>query len=98
MKGRARRQAWWIVPLLSVVRLVATRDLRLVEEQVDVHAPQGDGAAALHWAVYREDLDTAELLIRAGADVNAANDLGATPPTLDIPRCTPRCWRARSKW
>ena len=94
MKVRARRQAWWIVPLLSVVSLAAASDLRLVEavrngdseavrallqEQVDVNARQGDGATALHWAVYREDLDTAELLIRAAADVNVANDLGATP-------------------
>ena len=34
---------------------------------------------ALHWASYRDDLKSADLLIRAGANVNAANDLGATP-------------------
>ncbi len=34
---------------------------------------------ALHWASYHDDLDSADLLIRAGAKVNAANDLGATP-------------------
>ena len=28
---------------------------------------------------YRDDLESADLLIRAGAKVNAANDLGATP-------------------
>jgi len=38
-----------------------------------------DGTTALHWASYRDDLESAVLLIRAGARVNAANDLGATP-------------------
>ncbi len=39
----------------------------------------GDGSTPLHWASYRDDLDGAEKLIRAGANVNAANDLGVTP-------------------
>lgn len=38
-----------------------------------------DGTTALHWASYRDDLERADQLIRAGANVNAANDLGATP-------------------
>jgi ankyrin repeat protein len=38
-----------------------------------------DGATALHWAVYRDDLEAADLLIRAGANVKAANREGATP-------------------
>ena len=38
-----------------------------------------DGATALHWAVYRDDLETANLLIRAGANVRAANREGVTP-------------------
>ena len=41
--------------------------------------PTPDGATALQWASYRDDLESAELLMRAGANVNAANDLGATP-------------------
>jgi uncharacterized protein len=45
----------------------------------DVNAAEGDGTTALHWASYRDDVDSADLLIRAGARVNAANDLGATP-------------------
>jgi ankyrin repeat protein len=40
---------------------------------------QGDGATALHWASYHDDLEAAARLIRSGANVNAANDLGATP-------------------
>jgi ankyrin repeat protein len=46
---------------------------------VDVNAAAADGTTALHWASYRDDLESAALLIRAGARVNAANDLGATP-------------------
>ena len=38
-----------------------------------------DGATALAWAVHLDDLETAELLIHAGANVNARNDYGATP-------------------
>ena len=51
----------------------------LVEQGADVRARQGDGATALHWAAYWDDVDVAGLLIDAGADVNAANDLGVTP-------------------
>lgn len=52
---------------------------RLLRQQVDANARQGDGATALHWAIQEEALDLAALLIRAGANVNAANDLGMTP-------------------
>ena len=47
----------------------------LLAERADVNMRQGDGATALHWAAYLEDADTAALLIRAGADVNARNNL-----------------------
>jgi ankyrin repeat protein len=40
---------------------------------------EGDGSTPLHWAAYRDDLDTATRLLKTGAKVNAANDLGATP-------------------
>jgi ankyrin repeat protein len=42
-------------------------------------APAGDGSTPLHWAAYRDDLAKADQLIRGGANVNAANDLGVTP-------------------
>ena len=45
----------------------------LLQQKSDVNTPQIDGATALHWAVYRDDLDTASLLITAGAKVDAAN-------------------------
>jgi ankyrin repeat protein len=44
-----------------------------------VDAPQVDGATALHWAVYRDDLDATDMLIRAGAKLNIANREGVTP-------------------
>jgi uncharacterized protein len=52
---------------------------KLVLAKADVNAPQVDGATALHWAVYRDNLELADLLIRSGADVKAANREGVTP-------------------
>jgi ankyrin repeat protein len=54
----------------------------LLRQQLDVNAPQPDGATAIAWAAHWDDLDTADLLIAAGADVNAPNDLGVTPLML----------------
>jgi uncharacterized protein len=51
----------------------------LLKQNADVNAPQVDGATALHWAVYRDDLDTANVLISAGAKVDAANREAFTP-------------------
>ena len=45
-------------------------------DQVDVNAPQADGATAVAWAMHWDDLDTVKMLIRA--DVSAANELGVT--------------------
>ena len=57
----------------------ATAVRALLERDADVNARQGDGATALHWAAHLNDLDAADLLIRAGAAVDATNDLGVTP-------------------
>ena len=51
----------------------------LLKQRVDVNAAAADGTTALHWASFRDNVESADLLIRAGARVNAANDLGATP-------------------
>ena len=45
----------------------------LLQRKAYVNAPQLDGTTALHWAVRSDDLETAELLIGAGANVSAAN-------------------------
>src|SRR5499426_487882 len=54
----------------------------LLQKKADVNAPQVDGTTALHWAVRADDLETADLLIRAGANVSAANREGVTPMQL----------------
>ncbi len=86
----------WLVVLLSVVTVSAasseladaamkrnTAAVRsLLQRKSDVNAPQIDGTTALHWAVRSDDLETADMLIRAGANVSAANRAGATPMQL----------------
>jgi ankyrin repeat protein len=52
----------------------------LLQEKVDVNAAQGDGTTALHWAAFKDDLDTAKLLINSGAKVTAATRVGAITP------------------
>lgn len=54
----------------------------LLKQHIDVNAPQGDGATALHWAAHWDDRATAELLIGAGANVNTSDDEGVTPLSL----------------
>lgn len=54
----------------------------LLQQRVDANSRQADGATAIAWAAHWNDLETAELLIRAGADVNVTNDLGVTPLAL----------------
>ena len=51
----------------------------LLAEKADVNAPQVDGGTALHWAVYRDDLQLTDILLRAKANVKAANRVGTTP-------------------
>ena len=69
-----------VPPLIEAVRNQDHDAVRaLLAEEVDVNAPQPDGATALHWAVHWEDLALANLLIGAGADPNVANDLEVTP-------------------
>jgi ankyrin len=54
----------------------------LLQRKADVNAPQVDGTTALHWAARADDLETADLLLRAGARVSAANREGATAMQL----------------
>ena len=50
----------------------------LLSEKADVNATQPDGATALQWAAYNDDVEMADLLIAAGANLKAANREGAT--------------------
>src|SRR5262245_66496743 len=51
----------------------------LLQQRVDVNAAEVDGTTALHWAVRSDDVDLVDRLIRAGANVKAANRYGITP-------------------
>ena len=73
-------------PLADAAEKRDTSTLRtLLEQGVDVNAPQVDGMTALHWAAYQDDFETAKALVQKGADVEAANRYGATPLS---PACT----------
>ena len=43
----------------------------LLQRKADVNAAQVDGATALHWAVRQDNLEMADLLIRAGVSMLA---------------------------
>ena len=51
----------------------------LLIQKVDVNARSSDGSTALLWLAHWNDLDTANLLLAAGADANAVNDFRMTP-------------------
>ena len=51
----------------------------LVKQRADVNAPDPEGMTALHWAAHWNDLDTAKLLLGAGAKAAVANRYGVTP-------------------
>lgn len=51
----------------------------LLQQKADVNAAQADGATAIQWASYRDDLQVADALIAAGANIKLANREGATP-------------------
>ncbi len=68
------------VPLVEAAKSGDKDALKsLLQKKADVNAADPDGTTALHWASYRDDLESADLLIRAGAKVSAVTDLGVTP-------------------
>ena len=70
-------------PVADAVRARDTATLRsLLIKGVDVNAAQGDGMTALHWAAYQEDVETAEILLYAGANVRAATRINAMTPLI----------------
>jgi ankyrin repeat protein len=48
------------------------------------NAAEADGTTALHWAVRADDIGSAQLLLRARANVKAANRYGITPLSLAV--------------
>jgi uncharacterized protein len=51
----------------------------LIGQKVKVNARSSDGSTALLWSSHWSDVDSAELLLRAGADPNIVNDYGTSP-------------------
>ena len=67
-------------PLVDAVKHKDIAAVRaLLRQHVDVNAPLGDGATALHWAVYFDHAELVDLLLSSGAKTNVANDLRITP-------------------
>jgi len=52
----------------------------LLKQKADVNSAHGDGATALHWAAYNDDLEMVKTLLAAGADVKATTREGAITP------------------
>ena len=93
-----RLSPWLIAPFVVVTSLIAAGpNARLVDavkntdkasarallqQHVDVNTPAPDGTTALHWAARWDDMETADLLIRSGAYVNAKNRYNVTPLSL----------------
>lgn len=83
--------------LITALSVFAAADLRLfdavkkknlplvrslLQQRIDVNGAEGDGATALHWAVYGDDAATVDVLLAAGAKAAVMNDLGVTPLAL----------------
>jgi ankyrin repeat protein len=70
-------------PLIDAIRTADKSAVRsLLQKHVDVNVAEADGTTALYWAVEKNDVEIAQLLIRAGARPNARTRYGATPLTM----------------
>jgi uncharacterized protein len=54
----------------------------MLKDGADVNSAQGDGMTALHWAAMKGDVQLAEILLYAGANVKATTRLGAYTPIM----------------
>ena len=52
----------------------------LLKQGADVNAAQGDGMTALHWAASHGDLELAQMLMHAGANLRATTRINAYTP------------------
>ena len=56
------------LPLVDAVKAQDVGAVRTALKQgADVNVASADGATALHWAAYLDDVDIADVLLRAGA-------------------------------
>src|SRR5438477_10535978 len=51
----------------------------LLQQKADVNATQADSMTALLWAARKNDVETAQMLLRAGAKPDVATRYGITP-------------------
>ena len=51
----------------------------MIADGADVNESEPNGTTALHWAVYREDVDLVERLIERGANPSTVNGFGSSP-------------------
>ena len=87
--GRSQRRCSWLSAQPPQTRISGSSTPRKIRTcsrcgrcssgRPDVNVRSEDGSTALLWAAHWNDLQTAELLVRAGADANAANDFRMTP-------------------
>src|SRR5688572_25662615 len=91
-------RGWSVLLVLGVlIRPAAAGELKLVEaikrgdtaairalldRRSEVNATEPDGTTPLHWAVHANDAATVTMIVRAGANVTAANRYGVTPLML----------------
>ena len=70
--------------LIDAVKQVgrARRFVRCWQQHVDCERHRADGFTALHWAAQRDNLEIADLLLAAGANVKAASRYNITPLSL----------------
>src|SRR5215210_5928670 len=55
---------------------------QLLKQGADVNSAQGDGMTALHWAVQKGDVELAQTLLYAGANIKASTRIGGYTPLL----------------
>ncbi len=66
-------------PLVAAARAGDMAEVRaLVASGAEVDAAAPEGATALHWVSYHDEVETLDLLLSAGADVGAVSDLGVS--------------------
>src|SRR2546425_4446368 len=54
----------------------------LLKQGADVNTAQGDGMTALHWAAQKGDVELAQTLLYAGANIKATTRVGGYTPLL----------------
>jgi uncharacterized protein len=69
----------------------------LGEKCIEIDSHDLDGDTPLHVMAWRDDLEGVEMLIRAGANVNAVGDMGETPLHVAISKQNPAMVQALLK-